>query len=96
MSDEALNAVVKKAKQLQDECVFPKDANSQDKARIRKRIANVCESLTGEVPDAKKLKKMLDKEEGCYQCGAKEVRFQWNKKGGPPMCIEKIWYKEPK
>jgi len=96
MSDEALNAVVKKTKQLQDECVFPKDANSHDKARTRKRIANVCESLTGEVPDAKRLKKMLDKEEGCYQCGAKEVRLQWNKEGGPPMCIEKIWCNDPK
>ena len=39
---------------------------------------------------------MLDKEEACHQSGAKEIRVEWNKKGGPAMCIEKIWYNDPK
>ena len=90
--DEVLIATIKKTKQLQDECVFPKDANSHDRARTRKRIAKVCVAMTGEEPDAKRINKMLDKEEGCHQCGAKGIKFHCKKEGGPVMCIEKIWH----
>ena len=88
---EVLNASVKKTKQLQDECIFPKDANSHDRARTRKRIANVCVAMTGETPDAKRINKMLDKQDGCQQCGGRGVTLYCKQGGGLCFLIEKAW-----
>ena len=94
-SMEVVRATVKKTKELQDDDVLPTDKNSMDRGRTRKRVANVCKAMTGEVPDLKDINKLLDKEDGCHQCGSKGVSVYCEEGGGPILLLETVWEEDP-
>ena len=85
--------MVKKTKKLQDDGVFPTDANSHDRARTSKRVSNVCMKITGKAPDLKDIKKQLESQGNkgeCHQCGHKEVTIYCKEGGGPTKLLSEF------